>query len=81
MVCIECNYEVCICKPISSKHYQWWKEEKARMNEEYDNWKEVPEEELWEDGELSKDEVIDKIHYHVLEQGDWIILRRRNKSE
>ena len=40
------------------------------------DWEEIPDEELWEDGELKWDEVMDKINYHVLREGDWILTRR-----
>ena len=37
---------------------------------------EIPQEELWEDGELSLSEVQDKVIYHTLDEGDWMIVRR-----
>ena len=37
---------------------------------------EIPDEELWEDGELNNAEVQRKILYHTMQQGDWIIVRR-----
>ena len=37
---------------------------------------EVPEEELWEDGELKLRDVEQKILLHVLDKGDWILVRR-----
>ena len=40
------------------------------------NWEEIPQEELYEDGELSTSEVQDKIINHVLNKGDWIVVRR-----
>ena len=43
-----------------------------------DNWEEVPDEDLWEDGELKKDEVFDKINYHLFVKGDWKLVRSRN---
>lgn len=36
----------------------------------------VPDEELWEDGELNNAEVQRKILYHTFQQGDWILVRR-----
>ena len=36
---------------------------------------EIPQEELWEDGELDNVEVQQKIIYHTLHQGDWILVR------
>ena len=43
------------------------------------NWEEVPQEELYEDGELSLSEVQDKVIHRVLDKGDWIVVRRINK--
>jgi hypothetical protein len=37
---------------------------------------EIPEEELWEDGECRIDDVREKILYHTLQEGDWMIIRR-----
>ena len=36
----------------------------------------IPDEELWEDGELNNAEVQRKILYHTFQQGDWILVRR-----
>ena len=36
----------------------------------------IPQEELWEDGELNTAEVQQKIIYHTFQQGDWILVRR-----
>ena len=37
---------------------------------------EIADENLWEDGELKWDEVMDKINYHVIREGDWILIRK-----
>ena len=37
---------------------------------------EVPQEELWEDGELSSTEVQQKIIHHTFQLGDWMLVRR-----
>ena len=36
--------------------------------------REIPDEQLWEDGELKLGEVMDKIHYHVIFKGDWKVV-------
>lgn len=36
---------------------------------------EIPDEELWEDGELNNVQVQQKIIYHTLQQGDWMLVR------
>ena len=41
------------------------------------DWEEVPQEDLWEDGELKLGEVFDKINYHLLEEGDWKLIRKK----
>ena len=43
-----------------------------------DNWLEIPDEDLWEDGELKLGEVFDKINYHLFHEGDWKLIRRKN---
>ena len=45
-----------------------------------EQWEEIPDEELWEDGELQWNEVMDKINYHVLKEGDWTLIRRINNG-
>ena len=37
---------------------------------------EIPDEDLWEDGELSPGEVHYKIIKHVIQLGDWKLIRR-----
>ena len=44
-----------------------------------DNLEEVPDEDLWEDGELKKDEVFDKINYHLFVEGDWKLMRSKDE--
>ena len=41
---------------------------------------EVPDEDLWEDGELKKDEVFDKINYHLFVKGDWKLMRSKTNE-
>ena len=52
------------------EYYQGTKGEKIAEYEE------IPDEELWEDGELKGDEVLDKVNYHVLVKGDWLLVRK-----
>ena len=40
---------------------------------------EVPDEDLWEDGELKKAEVFAKIGHHIFIEGDWKIVRRKDE--
>ena len=41
---------------------------------------EIPQEELWEDGELNLRDVEQKILLHVLNKGDWTLVRRINNG-
>ena len=40
---------------------------------------EIPSEELYQDGELQPNEVMDNIHYHVMIKGDWILVGKIDK--
>ena len=40
---------------------------------------EIPQEELWEDGELSAVQVQQKIINHTMQKGDWILVRKVDK--
>jgi len=41
-----------------------------------DNWEEVPDEDLWEDGEIKYPEIKDIIYHQVIKQGEWKLIRR-----
>jgi hypothetical protein len=41
----------------------------------------VPKEDLWEDGELRLRDVEQKILLHVLDEGDWILVREVYNGE
>mgnify|MGYP003141407873 FL=1 len=43
------------------------------------SYEEVPQEELWEDGELRRSDVIRKIIDRVLNEGDWMLVRRTDR--
>ena len=45
---------------------------------ELKNWEEVPDEDLWEDGEMSKHRLRYKLYNNVILTGDWKIIRRIN---
>ena len=40
------------------------------------DWEQVPDEDLWEDGELNEHQVDTKVLHHVMKEGDWIVIRR-----
>ena len=48
--------------------------------ERWKDWEEVPDEDLWEDGELSPSEVRAKICKNVMKEGNWKIIRRKDNE-
>jgi hypothetical protein len=44
------------------------------------NWELVPDEDLWEDGELTRIKVINKIIEKVFNKGEWLLIRRKNDN-
>ena len=48
------------------------------VTEDYDkaSHEEIPEEELWEDGELKNVQIQQKIINHTMQQGDWLLVRK-----
>ena len=56
------------------------RDEIATLRQAWLDHEEVPDEDLWEDGELKKDEVFDKINYHLFVEGDWKLMRRKNNE-
>tara|TARA_R100000700_G_C3172117_1_gene146670 strand:- start:973 stop:1134 length:162 start_codon:yes stop_codon:yes gene_type:complete len=48
------------------------------INLERIGWEEVPDEDLWEDGEMSKKDVKEEIFWRVITMGDWKLIRRKN---
>jgi len=51
---------------------------KDKSSYDLKGWEEVPDEDLWEDGELNEHQVGTKILYHVMKEGDWKLIRRRD---
>ena len=42
-----------------------------------DEWEEVPQEDLWQDGELDSEELKNFLYLQVVQQGEWKVVRRR----
>ena len=42
-----------------------------------DNWEEVPDEDLWQDGELQYPEIMHYIYHQVIKQGTWKLIRKK----
>tara|TARA_R110000824_G_scaffold213650_3_gene399882 strand:- start:888 stop:1307 length:420 start_codon:yes stop_codon:yes gene_type:complete len=47
---------------------------------DYDKWEDVPDEDLWQDGELGAKEVGEIIFQRVVNTGDWKLMRRKDES-
>ena len=45
-----------------------------------ERWEEIPDEDLWEDGELSLLDVMHKIEDKLLVEGDWKLIRRKEND-
>ena len=56
---------------IFKEIFGWTPDNKIKPTHE-----EIPQEELWEDGELSHTEVQHKILNHTMQKGDWILVRK-----
>ena len=44
------------------------------------DWEEVPQEDLWEDGEISNNTCMIKIYNNVVADGKWRIIRRKGEN-
>ena len=42
------------------------------------DWEEVPDEDLWEDGEISNNTCMIKIYNNVVADGKWKLIRRKD---
>ena len=63
------------------------RDENVRLKVELDNleeqlymWEEVPDEDLWEDGEISQNTCMIKIFERVCSKGDWKLMRRKDNE-
>ena len=43
------------------------------------NWEEVPDEKLWEDGKISNNTCMIKIYNNVVVDGEWRLIRKKKK--
>ena len=56
--------------------------DKAYLYKDYfNNWEEVPDEDLWEDGEISNNTCMIKIYNNVVVDGKWKVIRKTTKGE
>tara|TARA_R100000458_G_C8050304_1_gene97736 strand:- start:301 stop:501 length:201 start_codon:yes stop_codon:yes gene_type:complete len=43
-----------------------------------DKWEEIPDEDLWQDGELNSENVMYIIYHRVVKLGTWKLIRRKD---
>lgn len=48
-----------------------------KQQAEYESWEDVPDEDLWQDGELDAEQVMNHIYEHVIVKGDWKLMRSK----
>ena len=51
-----------------------------KLQDEADKWEEVPDEDLWQDGEIGAKEVSEIIFQRVVNPGDWKLMRRKDNE-
>ena len=58
---------------------------KQYMKKEYgmnmNDWEEVPQEDLWQDGEIKEEEVAWEMFRRVAEIGDWKLIREKDENQ
>ena len=54
-------------------------EENEMLRKLWAEWEDVPDEDLWQDGELKSGQVAWDLFRNVTETGEWRIIRRINK--
>ena len=53
---------------------------KNNIIRDIDNWEEIPDEDLWQDGEIKYPEIKDIIYHQVIKQGEWKLIRRKDEQ-
>tara|TARA_Y100001938_G_scaffold4721_1_gene5941 strand:+ start:1570 stop:1758 length:189 start_codon:yes stop_codon:yes gene_type:complete len=53
---------------------------KNNVIRDIDNWEEIPDEDLWQDGEIKYPEIKDIIYHQVIKQGEWKLIRRKDEQ-
>lgn len=46
------------------------------INAASEQFEEIEDEELWQDGELSSEDVKNNLYWQIVQQGEWKIIRR-----
>ena len=62
------------------EYYTRRKQEKGTLEGfNVDNWEEVPDEDLWMDGELTRDDLMVRMYIKVIDEGNWKLIRRKER--
>ena len=63
-----------------------YKEDYYKLKKEFNDleeqlylWEEIPDEDLWQDGEIGAKEVSEIIFQRVINTGEWKLMRRKDK--
>jgi hypothetical protein len=51
-----------------------------KLQDEADKWEEIPDEDLWQDGELNSNQVMDLMYTKVIQEGNWKLMRRKDNE-
>ena len=62
------------------KDYMNIQQKRSKNKKEFKGWEEVPDEDLWEDGEISNNTCMIKIYNNVVADGKWRIIRKITKG-
>ena len=46
---------------------------------DFNNWEEIPDEALWQDGELNSNQLMDLLYIRIVQEGFWKVIRHKNK--
>ena len=58
------------------EYYTRRKQEKGTLDGfNVDNWEEIPDEDLWQDGEISGADLLEEIYQKVIIEGKWKLIR------
>ena len=59
----------------NKEYHEYYTRRNKKRN--IDNWEEVPDEDLWQDGELHYPEIMHYIYHQVIKQGTWKLIRKK----
>ena len=51
-----------------------------KLQDEADKWEEIPDEDLWQDGEIKEEQLAWELFRRVVEIGDWKLIRRKSND-